>query len=163
MPLTPMQPPTTCFPQVPTPAPGPAPSASRPPAVAGDSDRVALPRAQPPAAPPPGPRHIVDGTPEVVLAGLALGGLGLTAGGVELAGGAASLGATLRSAGTYGANLARSVAHSLADPVKAGEHIAEGLIGGAAWAGAAAGVATLADAARAHLAHDSTPPAATRR
>jgi hypothetical protein len=161
MPLTPMQPPTTCFPQVPAPGPGAAPSVSLRSAPAEDFDRIAPPRTQPPPA-GPRPRHIVDGTPEVLLAGAALGALGLMAGGVELAGDAASLGATLRSAGTYAANLGRSVAHSLADPVKAGEHIAEGLIGGAAWAGAAAGVATLADAARAHLAHDPSP-ANTRR
>lgn len=161
MPLTPLQPSTTCFPQVPTPGPGSAPSASHPFTSAGDTDRIAPPRAQPPPA-APRPPHIVDGTPEVLLAGAALGGLGLVAGGVELVGGTASLGATLRSASTYGANLARSVAHSLADPVKAGEHIAEGLIGGAAWAGAAAGVATLADAARAHFAHEPSPAAARR-
>jgi hypothetical protein len=161
MPLTPMQPTTSCFPQVPAPAPGSAPSALRPTTRAGDADRIAAPRAQPPLV-ASRPRHVVDGTPEVFLAGAALGGLGLAAGGVELTGSAASLGGALRSTSTYGANLARSVAHSLADPVKAGEHIAEGLIGGAAWAGAAAGVTALADAARAHLAHDPSS-ANTRR
>ena len=133
---------------LPAPRPGSKPCRcpSRP--LAG-ADRVA-PRAKPPLGAPPGKRAIVDGTPEVALAAVALGGLGVVAGGETLAGAASSV-PLARSAGSYMSALARAIGHSLGDPARVGEHIAEGVIGGAAWAGAAAGVAALADAARAHL------------
>ena len=137
----------------PAPHPGPKPCRcpSRP--LAG-ADRVA-PRAKPPLGPPPGRRPIVDGTPEVALAAAALGGLGLVAGGESLAGAATAL-PLARSAGSYASALTRAIGHSLSDPARTGEHIAEGVVGGAAWAGAAAGVAALADAARARL--EPLPP-----
>jgi hypothetical protein len=135
-------------PHPPAPRPGAKPCRcpSRP--LAG-ADRVA-PRAKPPLGPPPGKRAIVDGTPEVALAAAALGGLGVVAGGETLAGAASSV-PLARSAGSYVSALTRAIGHSLGDPARTGEHIAEGVIGGAAWAGAAAGVAALADAARAHM------------
>jgi hypothetical protein len=137
-------------PEAPQPAPRPGAKPCRCPSrpLAG-ADRVA-PRAKPPLAPPPGKRAIVDGTPEIALAAAALGGLGIVAGGETLAGAASSL-PLARSAGSYASALTRAIGHSLGDPARTGEHIAEGVIGGAAWAGAAAGVAALADAARAHL------------
>jgi hypothetical protein len=143
----------------PRPTSGPPPRAGHPAPPRCKPDAVVAPQARPPLGAPPGPRRIIDGTPEVLLAGAALGGLALVEAGVGLAGAAGAL----RSATTYGADLARSVVRSLADPVKAGEHIAEGLLGGAAWAGAATGVGTLAEAARARLAHETAPQPPERR
>jgi hypothetical protein len=138
-------------PESPAPAPRPGTKPCRCPSrpLAG-ADRVA-PRAKPPLGAPAGKRAIVDGTPEVALAAVALGGLGVVASGETLAGAASSV-PLARSAGSYVSALMRAIGHSLSDPARTGEHIAEGVIGGAAWAGAAAGVAALADAARAHMA-----------
>jgi hypothetical protein len=92
----------------------------------------------------------------VALAAAALGGLGLAAGGVTLADAATSA-RVAGSVGHYGSDLARAIARSVSDPAKTGEHIAEGVVGGAAWAAAAASVAALADAARAHLSAPVSP------
>lgn len=89
----------------------------------------------------------MDGTPEVVAAGLALAGIAL--GGEAIALGA---GSAARSASSYTSRLVAGVIRCVSDPMKTGEHIAEGVVGGAAWAGAAAGVTALADAARSHYA-----------
>jgi hypothetical protein len=77
----------------------------------------------------------------VVAASVALGGLAL--------GGEVTAALALRSA-SYVSRLAGSIGRCVSNPYKTGEHIAEGIVGGAAWAGAAAGVSALADAARSH-------------
>jgi hypothetical protein len=126
----------------PAPKAGAAPRAPRPqrPAAKPRCDCVA-PRAHPalPKAPPP--RHTVNGTPEVLAAAMGLGGVAL--------GADVTAALALRSA-AYVSRLATSIARCVSNPYTTGEHIAEGIVGGAAWAGAAAGVTALADAARTH-------------
>jgi hypothetical protein len=130
---------------VPTPVSGTSPQRSPSGPALRESDSISQPRATPsvPAAPPP--KHIVDGTPEIVIAGLGIGGLAV---GMDVA--ALSTAAVMRAGVSYVARLAQSMLRCVSDPVKTGEHIAEGLVGGAAWAGAAAGVAALAEATRTH-------------
>jgi len=131
--------------RVPHPLPGAAPivatalGAARPDAVGPPVARPSTPISAP-------PRHLVDGTPEVLSAALALGTLAVGAE-VTLVGAASAL----RSAGSYASRLASGIVRCISDPVTTGEHIAEGVVGGAAWAGAAAGVSALADAARSHV------------
>jgi hypothetical protein len=146
---TPRRPP---LPVRPEPRAGSSPTAARPRSPANE-DAIARPSATPPLRPPATRAAIVDGTPEVLLAGAGLSLLGLASAGVEVADAAASLGPAAASAGRYASNLARSIARSLGDPAKTGEHIAEGIVGGAAWASAAASVAALADAARSRITH----------
>jgi hypothetical protein len=104
-----------------------------------------------PISPPP--RHLGDGTPEVLGAAAAVAGL-------AIGGDAALVGAVaaIRTAGSYAGRLAGGIVRCVSDPVKTGEHIAEGVVGGAAWAGAAAGVSALADAARAHVSAQHLTP-----
>jgi hypothetical protein len=126
--------------------PGPAPD-PKSAATKAQPDRVARPQAHlsTPISPPP--HHLVDGTPEVLTAALGLAGVAFGAD-VTVLGAAMAL----RSAGTYVSKLAGGIVRCVSDPVSTGEHIAEGVVGGAAWAGAAAGVSALADAARSHVA-----------
>jgi hypothetical protein len=133
---------------VPVPAPGARPC--RTPCVrrsAERSDSIAPPAARRALPVAPAPKHPVDGTPEVLAAGIALGGAAV---GLDVAAGA---GAALRPAASYVAQLTQSIGRCLSNPVTTGEHIAEGVVGGAAWAAAATGVVALADAARSRLAH----------
>ena len=110
-------------------------------------DRIApRPSRGVPAAPPP--KRIVDGTPEVLAAAVLLGGAPLGSEAV-----ATGVGAATRSAGSYLARLGAAIVTCVSDPAKTGEHIAEGVVGGAAWAAAAAGVSALADAARSQYRH----------
>ncbi|MBV9103648.1 MAG: hypothetical protein JO060_08645 [Candidatus Eremiobacteraeota bacterium] len=108
-------------------------------------DGIDQPRAHPSIPISKPPRHLVNGTPEVLLAGAGIAGLAI---GADVA--ALSTAAALRAGASYVARLAQSMLRCVADPVKTGEHVAEGVVGGAAWAGAAAGVGALAEAARSH-------------
>jgi hypothetical protein len=131
-------------PVAPQPRPGPKPCS--PHACKGRADAIARPLARPSVPVSPPPRHPIDGTPETLAAALALGGLAVGAD-VTAAGAATAL----RSASSYLSRLAGGIVHGVSDPMRTGEHIAEGVVGGAAWAGAAAGVSALADAARGHV------------
>lgn len=140
-------------PAVPTPSAGAAPVAAHTPVATSRHDTIAPPVAHLSLPKSPPPRDPVDGTPETLAAAALLGGAALTAD-IGLAG----TGAALRSASSYLARLASGIVRCVSDPVKTGEHIAEGVVGGAAWAGAAAGVTALADAARAHVSSSHATP-----
>jgi hypothetical protein len=122
----------------------PTPPQRRGPALKGDVIAKPAARRSVPVSPPP--KHLVDGTPEVLVAGLALAGMAV---GADVA--AAGAGTAIRSSASYASQLLRSIGRCVADPQKTGEHIAEGVVGGAAWAAAATGVGALAEAARARV------------
>lgn len=138
-------------PHSPEPKPGAAPVRVPARRCTRHCDRIA-PRAARPVPITAPPRHLVNGTPEVVAAGLALGGAALGAEAIALGAGTAA-----RSTTSYASRLVAGVVRCISDPMKTGEHIAEGVVGGAAWAAAAAGVTALADAARSHYTSATVP------